>query len=83
MKDLPIKIDYFAGGYGKQTRYDIEGDLNTYENGENTFKIIITDYSGGNYEAALTRIRDLGYNPDDYTIEYTDLSQAMSWGYAN
>ena len=23
------------------------------------------------------------YNPDDYTIEYTDLSQAMSWGYAN
>lgn len=79
MKDLPIKIDYFEGGHGNEIRYDIEGDLDAYVDGESTFKIIITDYTGGNYEAALTRIRDLGYNPDDYTIEYTDLSQAMTW----
>lgn len=83
MKDLPIKIDYFEGGYGKHVWYNIEGDLSTYDNGENTFKIIITDYSGGNYEAAMTRIRNLGYNPEDYEIEYTDLSQAMTWSYTN
>lgn len=70
MKDLPIYIDYFIGGYGRQVWYDIEGDLSTHADGSSEFKIIITDHSGGNYEDAIQRIIDLGYDPDDYEIEY-------------
>lgn len=81
MKDLPIKIDYFKDGVGQHINYNIEGDLSTFADGSSSFKIIITDYTGGKYEEALERIRSLGYNPDDYVIEYLDYSEALN-GYA-
>ena len=78
MAHLPINIDYFINGNGRQIRYDIEGNLNTYADGTSSFKVIITDYTGGNYDAALERIRALGFNPDDYEIEYRDYSQELN-----
>lgn len=73
MKDLPIHIEYYVNGYGKYIRYDIESDL-SYVDGEYSFKVIITDYSGDNFEAALKRITDLGYKLEDYEFEYIDES---------
>ena len=78
MAHLPINIDYFINGNGRQIRYDIEGNLNTYADGTSSFKVIITDYTGGNHDAALERIRALGFNPDDYEIEYRDYSQELN-----
>ena len=76
---LPIKIDYYSdGGTGSQVWYEIEGDLSRNEDGTDSFKVIITDYTGGNYENALQRIRNEGYNPDDYIIEYIDYQEAMT-----
>lgn len=71
MQDLPIQIEYYKDGYGEYIHYDIYGDL-SYKDGQNSFKIYIKDYTGGNYEAALQRIIDLGYKPSDYEIEYTN-----------
>ena len=80
MKDLPIHIDYFVDGYGKHIWYDIEGDLSTYPDGSSEFKIIITNYYGYSYDDAIQRIINLGYDPDDYEIEY--VTPNMIDGYA-
>lgn len=69
MLELPITIDYYIGGYGRQVYYEITNQINGEE-----YTVVITDYTGGNKSAALDKIRSLGFDPDDYTIEYRDYS---------
>lgn len=79
---LPIRIDYYVDGYGAQVKYNIYSHL-TGEGENESFSVLIEDYTGGNYEPALERIRNLGFNPDDYEIEYKDLSEEYAApGYA-
>lgn len=66
---LPINVEYFI--QNKQyVHYQISFRIDNPEN----VVILINDYTGGNYDAALERIRTEGYNPDNYTIEYRDLT---------
>lgn len=81
---LPIDIEYYTGGHGAYVHYTI-----TSARGESSsdnsdgYSVVITDYTGDNYEPALERIRSLGFNPDDYEIEYKDLSEEYAApGYA-
>ena len=67
LKVLPIKIDYFTKNYAKRVRYTISYQLAEDLSG---FKILITDYTGGNYEDALSKIRARGFSPEDYEILY-------------
>lgn len=70
MADLPIKVEYYVNGYGAYIHYEIGSDL-TYEgNEEYSFAVIIDDYTGGNYEAAIQKITELGYDYNDYEIIY-------------
>ena len=64
---LPIIVDEFDAESGVTTRYDIRG---FFDYDDNEFSINITDYSCGNYENALQSIRDRGFNPEDYKINY-------------
>ena len=65
---LPIEVDRFLN-YSEHIHYKI-----TYrvENGEAV--IIVSDYTGGNFKRALSNIENRGFVPDDYKIEYADLS---------
>lgn len=67
---LPIMVDEFDDNSGVATRYDIFGFFDS-EN-ENKFNVSIVDYSCNNRENALQMIRNKGFNPDDYTIDYKD-----------
>lgn len=79
---LPIRIEYYVDGYGAHVKYNIYSHL-TGEGENESFSVLIEDYTGGNYEPALERIRNLGFNPNDYEIEYKDLSEEYAApGYA-
>lgn len=67
---LPISVDYYDNE-SAYVYYIISYDLTDYENPI----VLIKDYTGGNYENALNRIRLEGYNPENYTIEYRDESE--------
>lgn len=69
-QDLPIIVDEFDYASRVAISYEIRGAFNE----QNQLVLTIIDYSGGNYEKALERIRGLGYNPDDYIIRYVDES---------
>ncbi len=76
---LPIDIEYYVNGHGEYVHYTITNQFNESDD----YTVLITDYTGGNYEPALERIRNLGFNPDDYEIEYKDLSEEYAApGYA-
>lgn len=76
MKILPIDIEYYVGGYGAYVHYTISSDFGYNEDEDKqTFSVLISDYTGGNYEDALQKITDRGFNPKDYNIIYQDLSE--------
>lgn len=66
---LPINVEYYI--QNKQyVHYQISFRIDDPEN----VVILVNDYTGGNYDAALERIRTEGYDPAKYTIEYRDLT---------
>lgn len=79
IKDLPLVVDEYSDGYGTYTYYTISYDAINQD--PKNFKLIIMDYTGGNYQKALDAIRKLGYDPKSYTIEYTDAAGTAP-GYA-
>lgn len=64
---LPIKKNYYLED-NSYISYDIIYNSDRIQEG--ILPIIIIDYSGGNHERALQDIRDLGYDPKDYNIQY-------------
>lgn len=79
LSQLPIEIDYYTSNYAKRVKYTISYRLNAENDG---FAITITDYTGGNYESALSRLKTYGVDADDYKIEYSDESADLKWGRA-
>ena len=75
IKILPLKSDYYINDYTEHIKYDI-----SYTLIDDQATIKITDRSGGNKELALEKIRSLGYNPDDYKIEYIEAIEQTGWG---
>ena len=79
LKQLPIEIDYYTNNYSRRIKYTISYVL---LDNNSRFKIIITDETGGNYEDALDKLRARGVSPEDYEIEYKDISSEFEWGHA-
>lgn len=79
LETLPISVEYFTSDYSKKVHYFVEAQLN--KDGTD-FDIIITDYTGGNYEDALSKLRARGIDIKKYNIEYSDLSSDFEWGHA-
>lgn len=77
LEDLPLKVEYYANNYSEYTSYYL-----TFEKLDDGICLVIEDYSGGNYEKALNKIRELGYNPDDYEINYLDKTGEYLGGWA-
>ncbi len=71
LNDLPVDVDFYTGDYSKKISYTISYEMSA---DKTSFEIVIEDRTGGNYEAALSKIRNLGYEPSDYKITYKDTS---------
>lgn len=71
-KDLPIVEQYYTSDYSVFVDY-----IMMYEIVDNKLTIIIRDNSGDSYEYALAKIRELGYNPDEYNIKYENKSSSF------
>ena len=69
---LPIIYANYDKDYN-YTEYRIDGG--SFDACNSDFCIKITDTTGGNYDAALQKIRETGFNPEDYQIlyEYTPI----------
>lgn len=65
---LPIIVDDFDFEKRLGIHYEIRG----YFNENNELVVVINNYSGGSYEAGIQKIKEAGYNPDDYIIKYVD-----------
>ncbi len=67
---LPISVDYFDASKRRAVHYEIRGAFDD----EDKLVLTVVDYSGGNLEPAKTKLKELGFNADDYQIKYDDLS---------
>lgn len=75
LKELPMRVDYFTDGYAKRVKYTISYKLS---DDLKEVKIVIKDETGGNYEAALEKLRAKGAKLEDYEIEYVEIKEAMN-----
>ena len=66
---LPILVSEYNKDYTKYINYKIHYRIN---DDETKIILIITDYTGGNRAAAIKKLQDLGYNTENYEIEYID-----------
>ena len=64
---LPETVEYYSDNYSSYTKYRIAYLL---LDDNSRIVLTITDYTGGNQEKALEKIKELGFNPNDYEIEY-------------
>ena len=78
IKKLPIKVEYYSDDSSKYTYYYIGYELKDDE----SLIIKITDYTGGNYENALEKLKAEEIDLEKYTIEYSDESTSLQWGHA-
>lgn len=72
VKILPIIYAHYDEEYN-YTEYRVDGG--SFPDCASDFCLKITDTTGGNYDSALQKIKDSGFNPDDYQIlyEYTPI----------
>lgn len=73
---LPLTVDEYVNNYSDHINYTI-----TYSTTPDysTVTILITDLTGDNYENAIKKITDMGYDLSDYTIEYKNQSSENYW----
>ena len=79
LSQLPMEVDYFTDNYSQRVWYTLSYVLNDDISG---FVITITDYSGGNREAGMKRLKNLGADLDKYEVEYRDASMQYKGGHA-
>ena len=79
LSQLPIAVEYYSNNYTSHVKYEITSEVNS---SYTAFTIEISDYTGGNYNNALDKIREAGFNPDDYIVNYHDYSEDSGWGQA-
>ena len=74
---LPITVDYYTSNYSEHIKYTI-----SYQIADDNSKItlLVTDYTGGNYNRATNNLSDRGYNIKDYEINYIDKSSDNTSG---
>ncbi len=65
---LPIVYEKYLNNYTEYVSYRV--DFGAYDECEGEYCVMITDYTGGNRERALTAIRNKGFSPDDYEVHY-------------
>lgn len=66
---LPVSVSYYSGNYSQYTEYSIKAVVDG-----DKITIVIDDATGGNYDAAVGKLKESGISPENYSIEYHDES---------
>lgn len=69
MSILPMNVSYYENNYSVYVAYSIISQVK-----DDKLTIIINDETGGNYDAAISKLKAEGINPDNYTIVYNNFS---------
>lgn len=75
---LPVTVAYYNSN-NSFIKYEISCHTDSNE-ADSKINIVITDYTGGNETSARNKIRELGLNPSNYTIQYNDISEGQYLG---
>jgi len=65
---LPFDYDAYTDGFSEYVQYNIQQDLR--DDCNKAVCLIIEDNTGGNEQTAKDKLKELGYNLDDYDITY-------------
>ncbi len=68
LKALPIKYDSYTEDFSDYIQYNIRQD--DRRDCDKVACLIIEDNTGDNKQRAIDKLKELGYNPDDYNITY-------------
>lgn len=68
MKVLPVKVEYFTANYSKYIKYDLNYEVGKDEK----LTILINDFSGGNKDLAMEKLKSFGYDLSKYEIKYNN-----------
>ena len=66
---LPINYDAYSDDFSEYVQYGTRVD-NSRDDCPKVACLVIEDNTGGNEQRAKDKIREYGYNPDDYEIKY-------------
>lgn len=77
LSQFPLDVSYYSNNYASYTSYQLSYEANE---SDTNITIIITDYTGNSYQAALTKLRELGANTSSLTIEYKNIAPDESFG---
>ena len=71
LAELPRTVEYFSEGYGDYVKYVIsyEYDFESLEAGGAGYRLVVKDYTGGNYERAMEWVRERGLSEAGLTYE--------------
>lgn len=69
LSDLPIVFEEYTNNYNDYTKYSIEINRDV-QDCPKALCLKIIDTNGDNKQKAIEEIKERGYNPDDYEIEY-------------
>lgn len=74
LSQLPLDVSFYTDQYSGFVHYSLTYELTPDLNDENqqNLTIIITDYTGGNQERALTKLKSLGADPSKYNVQYVN-----------
>ena len=74
LAELPWTVEYFAEGYADYVKYVIsyEYDFESLEAGGAGYRLVVKDYTGGNYERAMEWVRKRGLS--EVGLTYEDLT---------
>lgn len=75
---LPINIDEYRNNKTEKIKYSLSYKFD--EN--NNLVLIFTNYSGNNLNEVIRKLKDKGFNYDDYVVEYYDYTEKDGWGKA-
>lgn len=74
LDDLPLTISEYNETNTTYRNYRINYEIADTNNPDSSVKIIITDYTGGNYENAIEKLRNIGADLSVITVEYNNVS---------
>ena len=71
---LPLEVSFYENTYSGYVHYAItyEQTPDLTDENKQVLTVIITDYTGGNHDRALAKLKSLGADVSKYNIQYVD-----------
>lgn len=74
---LPLDVSFYANTYSGYVHYTVTYELvpDIEHEDRETIELVITDYTGGNYDRAIAKLKTYQNDLSKYTIRYDDESE--------